>query len=101
VIVSRRRLEERNQRQAEQIDRLIADRDAWKKDAEASGRALGQVSGELSRAKDVIAQVVTAAGHPDTAVHDVRAFAAALTEQLAANRVDIRLELGRLEGTHL
>jgi hypothetical protein len=101
VIVSRRRLEERNQRQAARIDRLIADRDAWKTDADKTGRALGQVASELSRAKDVIAQVVTAAGHPDTAVQDVRAFAAALVEQLAANRVDIRLELARLEGTHL
>jgi hypothetical protein len=101
VIVSRRRLEERVRSLATRNEALIADRDAWKADADATGRALGQVAGELSRAKDVIASVITAAGHPDTAVQDVRAFAAALTEQLAANRVDIRLELDRLEGAGL
>jgi hypothetical protein len=101
VIVSRRRLEERNHRQATQIDRLIAERDAYKADAETTADALEQVAGELSRAKDVVALHLVAAGHPSTVVHDVRAFAEALREALAASRVDIRLELARLEGADL
>jgi hypothetical protein len=101
VIVSRRRLEERNARQAAHIDRLIAERDSFKEDAKATGSALEQQSGELSRMKDVVALHLVAAGHPSTVVHDVRTFAEALREALAASRVDICLELARLEGADL
>jgi uncharacterized protein len=101
VIVSRRRLEERNQRQAAQIDGLIADRDAWKTDADATGRALGQVASELSRAKDVIALHLVAAGHPSTVLHDAKTFADALQQALTDAGVDLQIELARLEGTHL
>jgi hypothetical protein len=101
VIVSRRRLEERNARQAARIDRLIAERDSFKGDAKATGSALELVAGELSRMKDVVALHLVAAGHPSTVVHDVKAFAEALREALAASRVDICLELGRLEGADL
>lgn len=79
----------------------VAKLEAAKKTDKATGRALEQVAGELSRAKDVIASVVAAAGHPDSAVQDVRAFADALVEQLAAAHVDIRLELSRTEGARL
>lgn len=98
---SRRRLEDRARRLAVRNETLIAERDAAKGDASACAHVLEEVAGELSRAKDVIAQVVTAAGHPDSAVQDARQFADALVEQLAAARVDIRLELHRMEGARL
>lgn len=101
MIVSRRRLEERNARQAAHIDRLTAERDAFQEDADATGRALEQVAGELSRAKDVIALHLVAAGHPSTVIHDVRTFAEALHEALTANRVDLQIELARLEEADL
>jgi len=101
VRVSRRELEARNRRQAASLDRALAERDAFEADATATARALGQVAGELSRAKDVVALHLVAAGHPSTVVHDVRSFADALLEALTASRVDLRLELARLEGTPL
>lgn len=101
MIVSRRRLEERNRRLTVRNEALIADRDSWKKDARATAKALEQVAGELSRMKDVVALHLVAAGHPSTVVHDVKSFAEALREALAASRVDICLELARLEGADL
>jgi hypothetical protein len=101
VIVSRRRLEERVRSLATRNEALIADRDAWKADADATGRALGQVAGELSRAKDVIALHIVAAGHPSTVLHDVRSFADALQQALTDAGVDLQIELARLEGAEL
>lgn len=98
---SNRTLVDRNRAQAARIDRLIAERDAFEKDANANACALRQVAGELDRAKDTVALAIVAAGHPSTVVHDVTAFADSLREALAANRVDIRLELARLEGAEL
>lgn len=101
MIVSRRRLEERNQRQAAYIDRLTAERDAWKTDATATAKALEQVAAELSRAKDVVASHITAVGHPATVLHDVKSFAVSLEQALTDAGVDIRLELARTEGADL
>jgi hypothetical protein len=101
VIVSRRRLEERNTRQAAHIDRLTAERDAFKEDARVTASALEQVAGELSRAKDVVASHITAAGHPSTVLHDVKSFAVSLEQALTDAGVDIRLELARTEGADL
>lgn len=98
---SNRTLVDRNRAQAARIDRLIAERDAFEKDANANAYALRQVAGELDRAKETVALTIVAAGHPSTVVHDVAAFADSLREALAANRVDIRLELARLEGADL
>lgn len=98
---SYRQLAERNERQAKQIERLTAERDAFEKDAGACGYALEQVAGELSRMKDVVAMHIVAAGHPSTVLHDPKRIGEALREELAANRVDIRLELARLEGAEL
>lgn len=82
-------------------DTAVAGLEAHTETAEAVARALHQVAGELSRAKDVIAQVASAAGHPDSAVQDVQAFACALVEQLAAAGVDLQIELARTEGALL
>lgn len=98
---SYRQLADRNKRQADRIEQLLGERDAFKKDAGACGYALEQVAGELSRAKDIVALHLVAAGHPSTVVHDVKAFAEALREALEASRVDLRLELARLEGSEL
>lgn len=98
---SRRYLIERGDRAQARADEAATLLAVFEEDAEATGRALARVAGELSRAKDVIAQVVHAAGHPDSAVQDVRAFADALVEQLAAAGVDLRLELARTEGARL
>jgi hypothetical protein len=100
-MASRRQIIDRANAANARAESAEAHLEAAEYDARVTSYALEQVAGELSRAKDVIASVITAAGHPDTAVQDVRAFAAALVEQLAAARVDIRLELDRLEGTHL
>lgn len=99
--VSYRQLEARNQRQADRIERLIGERNKFEEDAAAAVYALEQVAGELSRAKDTVALHLVAAGHSSTVVHDVRLFADSLREALAANRVDLRLELARLEGADL
>jgi hypothetical protein len=101
VIVSRRRLEERVRSLATRNEALIADRDAWKADADATGRALGQVAGELSRAKDVIASRIAAAGHPSTAWQSPQAFADALQQALTDAGVDLQIEFARLEGADL
>lgn len=99
--VSYRQLAERYEQRGDRIERLISERDAHQADATASAYALEQVSGELSRAKDVIASHLAAVGHPSTVLHDVHAFAEALHQALSDARVDLRLELARLEGSDL
>lgn len=96
-----RRLRDQVARVTARAEAADANLAAFQEDAVATGRALGLVASELSRTKDVIAQVVAAAGHPDSAVQDVREFACALVEQLAAAGVDLRLELARTEGARL
>ncbi|MEV7140714.1 hypothetical protein [Streptomyces tauricus] len=100
-MTTRSRLLDRAVRANARADVAVAELEAAAETHEAVKGALTQVSAELSRAKDVIAQVVAAAGHPDSAVQDVRAFADALVAQLAAAHVDIRLELARTEGARL
>lgn len=63
--------------------------------------ALTRIAAELDRCKEVVALHIVAAGHPSTVVHDVQAFAESLREALAANRVDLRIELARMEGADL
>lgn len=100
-MTSRSRLKDQAARAQTRAEVAAAELEASEKTATATLRALEQVAGELSRAKDVIAQVVTAAGHPDSAAQDVRQFATALVEQLTAARVDMRVELHRMEGARL
>jgi phytoene dehydrogenase-like protein len=98
---SYRQLAERNRSQATRIERLITERDEARDSARACASQLERIAAELSRAKDIVALHIVAAGHPSTVVHDVQAFADSLREALAAVGVDIRLELGRLEGAEL
>lgn len=97
----RSRLVDQVARATARADAATAELEAAKETDKATLRALRQVAGELSRAKDVIASVYAAAGHPDSAVQDARAFADALVEQLTAAGVDLRLELARMEGARL
>lgn len=98
---SRSYLIERNQQLVAQVDRLIGERDAALKNHAAAAYTARRFAAELSRMKDVVAMHIVAAGHPSTVVHDVTKFADSLREELAACRVDLRLELARLEGAEL
>lgn len=82
-------------------ERVRAERDQFAEDARACARQLQRHATELSRAKDVIASHIAAAGHPSTVLHDPQTFAESLRQALTDAGVDIRLELGRLEGSDL
>ncbi|NUS22723.1 MAG: hypothetical protein HOV92_00645 [Streptomyces sp.] len=56
---------------------------------------------ELSDIKDEVALHIVAAEHPSSALSDARSMALALREALEARGIDLRLELGRLEGSDL
>lgn len=98
---SRRTLIERNTDLGARADKLAADLAEARGEVRACATALLCLSGELSRAKDVVASHIVAAGHPSTVLHDVRSFATALEQALADAGVDLRVELARLEGADL
>lgn len=95
---SRRELESRNRSQAARIERLLEERDAARRDAHACAHAIQDVAGELSRAKDVVASHIIAAGHPSHALHAADEFAAGLRQALTDAGVDLHIELDRSEG---
>jgi hypothetical protein len=95
--VSRRTHDARIRAKNEYIGRQAEHLDTALKAAAGAAR----VAEQLSTLKDTVALHLVAAGHPSTVVHDVTAFADSLREALAANGVDLRLELARLEGTDL
>lgn len=97
----RRSLTERNRVLAARAEQLAADLEAANGDAFALTGQLRRVTRELSRAKDVVASHIVAAGHPSTVLHDPKAFAESLRQALADAGVDLRLELARLEGADL
>ncbi len=99
--ISRRELQTRTERQARRIDTLTTSLAEAEANASASASQLGRIAAELSTCKDVIASHIAAAGHPSTVLHDVRSFADALQQALADAGVDLRVELARLEGSHL
>jgi hypothetical protein len=74
---------------------------AFEGDADACASALEEVSAELSRAKDVIASRIAAAGHPSTARQSPQAFAESLRQALTDAGVDLQIEFARLEGADL
>lgn len=98
---SRRTLIERNTDLNARADKLAADLEEAEGEARACATALLCLGGELSRAKDVIASHIVAAGHPSTVLHDVHAFTTSLEQALADAGVDLRVELARLEGADL
>jgi hypothetical protein len=98
---SRRELIFRNYTLAARNEQLITDRDAHAEEARATASQLLRISAELSRAKDVIASHINAAGHPATAMYTPQEFAEALRIALQDAGVDIRIELARMEGADL
>jgi hypothetical protein len=98
---SRRYLIDRNTQLHARVERLIAERDTALDNHRAAAAAARRVAAELSRMKDVVALHIVAAGHPSTVLHDPKRIGEALREELAANGVDLRLELARLEGVEL
>lgn len=99
--LSRRELIFRNRELAARNERLLTDRDAHAEESRASGSQLLRISAELSRAKDVIASHIAAAGHPSTVLQSPQDFAEALRQALQDAGVDIRIELARMEGADL
>lgn len=97
LFTTRRQSDRRIRARDERIGQLLQRAE----DAETRAAALDTVAAELSRCKDVIALHIVAAGHPSTVLHDPARIGEALREELAANRVDLRLELARLEGADL
>ena len=97
-MTSRRQIIDRAERAAARADSAAAHLAASQEDARACAYALELVAGELSRAKDVIALHIVAAGHPSTMLHDVQWFADALQQALTDAGVDLQIELARLEG---
>jgi hypothetical protein len=100
-MASRRQIIDRANAANARADSAAAHLAASEGDADACASALEEVSGELSRAKDVIALHIVAAGHPSTVLHDVRSFADALQQALTDAGVDLQIELARLEGAGL
>jgi microcompartment protein CcmL/EutN len=100
-MASRRQIIDRANAANARADSAAAHLAAFEGDADACASALEQVSAELSRAKDVIALHIVAAGHPSTVLHDVRSFADALQQALTDAGVDLQIELARLEGAGL
>lgn len=83
------------------IDALTADLAEAKKGELACAKQLERAAAELSRAKDVIASHLAAAGHPSTVLHDVHSFATSLQQALTDAGVDLRAELALMEGADL
>jgi hypothetical protein len=98
---SRSRLTEQNRLLAARNERLTDDVEAHAGEARATAAALLRTSYELSRAKDVVASHIVAAGHPSTVLQSPQEFAEALRVALADAGVDLRIELARLEGADL
>ena len=56
---------------------------------------------QLSDLKDEVALHIVAAEHPSSALSDARSMALSLREALEARGIDLRIELGRIEGSQL
>lgn len=93
--ISRRRHEQLLDRQQAAARRVI-DRATT-----ANNEAIERIATELSDLKDAVALHIVAAEHPSSELADASSAALALREDLAARGIDLRIELGRLEGTAL
>lgn len=98
---SRRRLAEQGADLAARNERLrekLADAEAGQ---QASASQMERIAHELSRGKDVIATHMVAVAHPSTVLHSPQACMESLREALTAVGFDLRLELGRVDGSTL
>jgi hypothetical protein len=100
-VTARRTLQERNDRQARQIDKLIGERDEAVKGEQACASQLERIAHENSLLRDEIALTIVACKHPSSALSTAHSVAIALQEALEARGIDLRLELARLEGADL
>lgn len=91
--ISLRRHEELLARQQRAARRVI-----HKATAE-NAAALRRLATELSNLKDEVALHIVAAKHPSSEASSAHAMAISLEEALAARGIDLRIELGRLEGS--
>lgn len=98
---SRKELEARVADQGARIEKLTADCEGYKSQALANITALRLIGRELSDLKDEVALHIVAAEHPSSALSDAASMALSLREALEARGVDLRIELGRLEGGRL
>lgn len=94
-LITRRRLAAELDHQKRSYDLAIKHVAAGNRDA------LAAVATELSGLKDEVALHIVAAEHPSSALSDARSMALSLREALDACGVDLRIELGRLEGSDL
>lgn len=62
---------------------------------------VARLAAQLDTVKTVVAEHIVAAKHPSSALSDAHSMGVALQEALAANGVDLRLELADLEGGQL
>jgi hypothetical protein len=70
--------------------------------ATASNNAVVEgLATKLSDLKDEVALHIVAAEHPSSALSDARSMALALREACEARGIDLRIELGRLDGSDL
>lgn len=81
------------------IESLTSQLAAEKETAQACTKQMGRALTDLCRVKDIVATHLVGAGHPAAALQDVQAFALSLQQSLAAEGIDLRLELHRLEGS--
>ena len=98
---SRRRLAEQGADLAARNERLrekLADAEAGQ---QASASQMERIAHALSRGKDVIATHMVAVAHPSTVLHSPQACMESLREALTAVGFDLRLELGRVDGSTL
>jgi hypothetical protein len=96
---SRKELETQVADQGARVEGLVRDREGYKQQAIDAIRALRKVSRELSDLKDEVALHIVAAQHPSSALSDAHSMAISLQEAMDARGIDLRIELGRLEGT--
>ena len=76
--------------------------DEAEQEAEATEEfVMARLAAQVDTVKTVVAEHIVAAKHPSSALSDAHSMAIALEEALAANGIDLRLELARLEGAEL
>ncbi len=98
---SRRRLTEQGADLAARNERLASALAEALQGERACANQLERIAHELSRGKDVIATHMVAVAHPSTVLHSPQACMESLREALTAVGFDLRLELGRVDGSEL
>jgi hypothetical protein len=86
----------------DELDKQQRGFQAEMKQAAQHGSSARQIlARELSELKDEVALHIVAAEHPSSALSDARSMALSLREAVESRGIDLRIELGRLEGGDL